>query len=94
MIFPFLRLTGLRRRSCTAETEVPFFAAPDAGLAVGIVADGYGDVAHGCPLDRVGFWLLFSIVRRGRLILCKHSYEKILAPDLKIEPSAKQLELL
>jgi len=67
---------------------------PDAGLAAGIVADGYGDVAHGCPLDRVGFWLLFSIVRRGRLILCKHSYEKILAPDLKIEPSAKQLELL
>ena len=65
-----------------------------ACLAVGIVADGYGDVAHGCPLDWVGFWLLFSIVRRGRLILCKHSYEKILAPDLKIEPSAKQLELL
>ena len=43
---------------------------PDAGLAVGIVADGYGDVAHGCPLDWVGFWLVFSIVRRGRVIKC------------------------
>ena len=58
--------------------------SPDAGLAVGIVADGYGDVAHGSPLDWVGFWPLFSIVRLWRLIICNHFYGKIIAPDLKI----------
>ena len=44
---------------------------PDAGLAVGIVADGYGDVAHGCPLDLAGFWMVVSIVRRETIIMCK-----------------------
>jgi hypothetical protein len=32
------------------------FCSPDARLAVGIVADGYGDVAHGCSLGLAGFW--------------------------------------
>jgi len=31
---------------------------PDAGLAVGIVADGYGDVAHGC-LPGIGWDFAF-----------------------------------
>ena len=44
---------------------------PDTGLAVGIVADGYGDVAHGCPLDLAGFWMVVSIVRRETIIMCK-----------------------
>ena len=94
MIFPFLRLTGLRRRSCTAETEVPFFAAQMRAWRRESSLTDTVMLRMVAPLDWVGFWLLFSIVRRGRLILCKHSYEKILAPDLKIEPSAKQLELL
>jgi hypothetical protein len=49
--FPFLRLFGLRGGSYTTpETEVSFFAS-QMRAAVGVVADGYGDVAHGTPLD-------------------------------------------
>jgi hypothetical protein len=43
---------------------------PDASLAVGIVADGYGDVVHGCPPGLAGFWMVISIVRREREIIC------------------------
>ena len=44
------------------------FCCPDAGLAVRIVADGYGDVADGASLDWAGFWMLISIVRRRTII--------------------------
>jgi len=52
-----------RRRSRSLRLRV--------GLPVGIVAGGYSDVAHGCLLHMAGFWVPGSIVRRGRVILCK-----------------------
>ena len=44
---------------------------PDARLAVTIVADANGDVAHGYSLDLAAFWMFVSIVRRGTVIIRK-----------------------
>ena len=46
----------------------------DAGVAIGFVGDGYGDVLHGS--QPAGEWSLparplIAIVRRGRVIFCK-----------------------
>ena len=65
-----------------------------ACLAVGIVADGSGDVAHGRLPGLGGILPSFLHCAPWEANYMQPSCGKILAPDSKIEPTAEQLELL
>jgi len=70
------------------------FRGPDAGVVVGIVADGLGDVAHGWPPGLGGILDAYFDCAPGEANYMQPFCGKIRAPDAKIEPTAEQLELL
>ena len=65
---------------------------PDAGLAAGIVAYGYCDVAHGCPPGLGGILASFLHCAPGEANCMQSFLQKNLVPDAKIEPTTERLE--